>query len=97
MYLVIQNLPRHMRYKKENIILVRIIPGPKEPKGSVNSFLRPLVEELKEFWDGVILNCMFHPLKKVCVWAAVTCCTCDIPVTRKLCGFVGHCATRGCS
>ena len=49
-YLVIQNLPRNVRYKKENIILVGIIPGPKEPKGSVNSFLRPLIEELKEFW-----------------------------------------------
>ena len=77
--------------------MVGIIPGSKEPKGSVNSFLRPLVEELKEFWDGVILNRKFHPLKKVCVRAAVTCCTCDIPATRKLCGFVGHCATRGCS
>ena len=31
-YLVILNLPRHERYKDENVILAGIIPGPKEPK-----------------------------------------------------------------
>ena len=37
------------RYKQENIILVGIIPGPKEPKFNINSYLSPLVDELKEF------------------------------------------------
>ena len=31
-YLVIQNLPRDIRFKPENIIIVSTIPGPKEPK-----------------------------------------------------------------
>lgn len=31
-YLSILNLPHHIRYKQENVILVGIIPGPKEPK-----------------------------------------------------------------
>ena len=31
-YLIIQNLPRSMRYKRENVILVGLIPGPKETK-----------------------------------------------------------------
>lgn len=43
LYLVILNLPREERYKIENIILVAIIPGPKEPKKTVNSFLAPLI------------------------------------------------------
>ena len=30
-YLVIQNLPRSLRFKPENIIIVSTIPGPKEP------------------------------------------------------------------
>lgn len=30
-YLVIVNLPREERFKKENMILVGVIPGPKEP------------------------------------------------------------------
>lgn len=96
-YLIIQNLPRRLRYKKENIVLVGVIPGPKEPKHSINSFLRPLVEELKEFWQGVVINCKFHPLNQIYVRAALTCCACDIPATRKLCGFVGHSALLGCS
>ncbi len=45
-YMVLLNLPREMRFKKENVILVGIIPGPKEPELNVNSFLRPLVNEL---------------------------------------------------
>lgn len=96
-YLVIQNLPQTVRYKKENIILVGIIPGPQEPKLTMNAFLRPLVEELKEFWHGVIISCKWHPLKQICVRAALTCCACDIPATRKICGFVGHSAALGCS
>lgn len=38
LYMVILNLPREERYKLENIILVAVIPGPKEPKKTVNSF-----------------------------------------------------------
>ena len=30
-YLVIQNLPRAVRFKPENVIIVSTIPGPKEP------------------------------------------------------------------
>lgn len=30
-YLTVMNLPRHLRYKRQNIILVGIIPGPHEP------------------------------------------------------------------
>ena len=96
-YLVIQNLPRSVRYKKQNIILVGLIPGPKEPKFTINSFLYPLVEELKELWFGAMFECPYHPLKNVCVRAALTCCASDIPATRKLCGFVGHSAKLGCS
>ena len=89
-YLVVLNLPRSKRYLRENIILSAIIPGPTEPKLTMNSFLKPLVIELQEFWSGVMISCKTHPLKNICVRAAVICCTCDIPATRKLCGFLGH-------
>lgn len=36
-YMTIQNLPRSERYKLENILLIGVIPGPKEPKH--NKFL----------------------------------------------------------
>lgn len=36
-YLSIQNLPRDERYANGNVILVAIIPGPSEPKKTMNS------------------------------------------------------------
>ncbi|XP_048590351.1 uncharacterized protein LOC116609390 [Nematostella vectensis] len=54
MYLVVMNLPRHERFKRENIIIAGIIPGPKEPKGNINSYLQPIVDYLCDLWKGVI-------------------------------------------
>ena len=54
MYLVINNLPRHLRFKSHNIIIVGLIPGPKEPE-NINPYLGPLVEELKELSSGVTI------------------------------------------
>ena len=93
-YLSILNLPRHLRYKQENIILVGIIPGPKEPKLNINSYLSPLVDELKEFWHGVDIN-VDSDIIKVCI--RLLCISCDIPATRKVCGFAGHRSNFGCS
>ena len=53
-YLVIQNLPRAVRFKPENVIIVSTIPGPKEPDyNHLNSYLKPLVDELLALWEGV--------------------------------------------
>ena len=47
-YLIVLNLPCNLRYyRKENMILVGIIPGPYEPSLGINSFLEPLVIDLK--------------------------------------------------
>ena len=94
-YLSILNLPRQVRYKQENILLVGIIPGPKEPKQNINSYLSPLVDELKEFWIGVSTK-IFDEIN-VTVRIALICVACDIPAVRKTCGFVGHRAILGCS
>lgn len=51
LYLVLLNLPRHERYKLENIIVVGILPGPSEPKLTANTFLEPPVRELQTFWE----------------------------------------------
>ncbi len=50
------SLPRKDRFLQENIILVGVIPGPKEPSLLMNSFLKPLVEEFKKLWTGVVLK-----------------------------------------
>ena len=41
-YCVLMNLPRAIRYKPENMLLIGLIPGPKEPDHDINSFLNPL-------------------------------------------------------
>lgn len=45
-YMVVTNLPRSERFKRENLILVGIVPGPSEPPLHMNSYLKPLVDEL---------------------------------------------------
>ena len=73
-YFVIENLPRTDRYKLENIIIISCIPGTKEPKKHINTYLKPVVDELLELWHG---RC------------ALTCITCDLPATRKM-FFIYH-------
>ena len=97
LYMVILNLPREERYKMENIVLISIIPGPKEPKQTINSFLAPLIGELHDLWNGVSVTIGTSPKRTVMVRLAVMCIACDIPAVRKLCGFAGHSACLGCS
>jgi hypothetical protein len=47
------NLPLNKCLKEWFIFLALVIPGPKEPKKQINIFLHPLMEELKEPWQGV--------------------------------------------
>lgn len=94
-YMSVMNLPRQDRFLQENVMLVGVIPGPKEPPLHINSFLKPLVDELKELWRGVPLTNAKG--QTIFVRAALLCAGCDIPATRKVGGFVGHRATKGCS
>ena len=51
-YMAISNLPRDERFKWDNKILCGIIPGPKEPKYDINTYLQPIVNELLEEWSA---------------------------------------------
>ena len=94
-YLVIQNLPRDIRYKEENVILVGLLPGPSEPKGCINSYLSPLVDELQQAWEkGIQLKISngTYSLFRV----MLSCVSCDLPASKKVCGFLSHNAKYGC-
>ena len=96
-YLAIMNLPRAERFKRENIIVVGILPGPGEPS-SLNPFLVPVVSELKEIWsDGIEVHHLSPAREPQKFFAALLLVACDVPAARKLCGFLGHGAKRGCS
>lgn len=94
-YLTVQNLPRDKRYKPDNIIVVGIIPGPKEPSLTMNSYLTPLVLELQEAWSEGFVVTTPHNIP-ITVKLALTCVSCDIPASRKVSGFLGHNAALGC-
>ena len=80
----------------ENIILIGIMPGPKEAKKTINSFLTPLVIELQEAWDHGF-NTMSPQNIPVRIKLAMSCVACDIPASRKVCGFLSHNASLGCN
>ena len=93
-YLVVMNLPRFERYRRKNLILVGIIPGPNEPSLTINSYLSPLVDELNKLWEGVQMK--LSNGEKI-VRAALLCTGCDIPAGNKVCGFKGFGTSRGCN
>ncbi|GET58964.1 hypothetical protein GLOIN_2v1786477 [Rhizophagus irregularis DAOM 181602=DAOM 197198] len=88
-YAVICNLPHNIRFKRENLLLLGMLPGPNEVSlHKINHYLAPIVNELTSLWEGIILNRTYeHQLgKKIC--AALIMVSCDIPAARKICGHV---------
>ena len=75
MYVVINNLPRHLRFKASNVILVGLMPGPDLPY-NINHYLSPLVDELKELAIGVSIN-------GEVVRGMLSCIANDVPAARK--------------
>lgn len=90
------NLPREERPKEENIIVAGIIPGPREPKGHINHYLKPVVNDLNDLRKGLYLSDS-SAFGKQLYRAALLCLSNDIPASRKTGGFSGHMAKMGCS
>ena len=95
-YLVILNLPRSIRYKRQNVILFGVIPGPSEPSLSIDSYLLPLVRELQQLWNGVEMK-LPGSVSTIHVRCALLGVACDLPAARKSCGFLSFSANLGCS
>ena len=76
------------------MILLGIIPGPHEPKLTVNSILEPFMLELTTLWRGIE---MLTPESKKIVHAAIICKSSYVPACRKVSGFVGYSAAKACS
>ena len=72
--------------------VVGIIPGPTEPKGNINSYLKPVVDDLMSLWDGLPL----HPDGSV-IKACLLGISVDLPALRKATQFLSHKANLGCS
>ena len=97
-YLTLMNLPRSIRFKLENIVIVGIIPGPSKPHHNINSYLDPLVNELLQLWRGEKFQiCTPNGIVEQTVRCALLCVCCDLPAGRKVCGFLSFTAKFGCS
>ena len=56
-YAAIVNLPREIRFKRENMPIFGILPGPNEASlHKINHYLSPVVDELESLWQGVMLD-----------------------------------------
>lgn len=93
------NLPLNIRYKRENIYLVGVMPGPKMPRiQQVNRFLEILVKELLEFWEpGVFFSkTMLYPNGRLFRCAVIPL-ICDLGAVKKVAGQASHSHTFFCS
>ena len=89
-YMIILNLPREIRYRSENVILVGMLPKTSEHTVSTLAFTEPIVDELLQLWSGVVIN-------GIITKAALICVTCDLPAGRSFCGFTACTSKAGCT
>lgn len=97
LYLCLNNYPRHLRFKPENMLVVGILPGPGEPNAyQLSNYIKPLVDELLELWNPGI-TVPGEDGNDIKIRGLLMCCACDIPASRKIGGFLGHAAKQGCN
>jgi hypothetical protein len=88
-YAAICNLPRDMRFKRENMLVLGLLPGPNEVSlHQINHYLAPIVNELRLLWDGVTFDNTFEYQEPRKIRAALILVSCDIPAARKICGHI---------
>jgi hypothetical protein len=88
-YAAIANLPREMRFKRENMLILGILPGPSEPSlHKINHYLSPIVDELMQLWQGVMMDSTAENRDGKLIRAALILISCDIPAARKVCGHI---------
>ncbi|KAI7941584.1 hypothetical protein MJO29_013658 [Puccinia striiformis f. sp. tritici] len=99
MIMICYSLPVSLRYRSENIFLVGIAPGPKEPSlEQVNWILQPVVEQLKSLWNpGVHLSRTHQFPEGRTISAALLPFFADLPALRRSLGFAGPTARKMCS
>src|SRR5256885_3890382 len=89
LYAAICNLPRDIRFKRENLLIISILPAPNEVSlHKINHYLAPMVDELESLWSGMTLNRTYEYREGRQIRAALILVSCDIPAARKICGHI---------
>jgi len=90
-YAAICNLPRDIRFKRENQLILGILPEPHEVSlHKINHYLAPIVDELAALWKGVTLNRTYEYQNGKRIRAALILISCDIPAARKFAAMFRH-------
>ena len=97
--LALLNLPPSIRYKVENLYVLGVIPGPREPSlDEINHFLCPVVECFLPAWKNStwFTKTDQHPEGRLaCSVIAVA--VNDLPATWKIGGFAGPTPANFCN
>jgi hypothetical protein len=98
-WLILLNLPPHLRYRPDNMFLAGIIPGPKKPSLSdSNHCLKLLVDVLLEFFDpGVWYSRTARHGQGCRVRAILVPVVSDMLAARQAGGFASPTATTFCT
>jgi len=93
------NLPGHLRNEDDNIFLVGIIPGPREPKGAdINELIKPVVEDLqRSFNAGAFISQTYKYPGGRCVRSGLHFLASDLLASRKVAGCSSHSSNCFCS
>jgi hypothetical protein len=99
MWLVLLNLPSHLRYRPENMFLAGIIPGPKKPSLSdINHSINLLVDVLREFFHpGILYSRTARHTHGCRVRAVLVPVVADMLAARQAGGFASPTATYFCT
>ena len=81
------NLPPHQRYMPQNVFPLAFVPSPNQPK-DIQSFLLPLVRELKKATNGIMMT--FPDGSQRLVRVHLVGFTGDQPAVSKVSGLIGH-------
>ncbi|RDB25398.1 hypothetical protein Hypma_008131 [Hypsizygus marmoreus] len=90
-WLVLLNLPPHLRYLPENMFLAGVIPGPGKPSlDQINHSLQLVVNDLLEFWNpGVFFTRTYNHERGMLYNAMLVPLVADMTAARQVLGLPG--------
>ena len=94
--MTVLNLQRWVHYQKKQAMLIGIIPGPKEAQGHINSFFKPIVDDLLYLHDGIKIRSVVMQEESFTSRAVLLCVLCDIPASRKVSQYLNFKASKLC-
>jgi hypothetical protein len=91
-YLIINELPYHLRMKKENMILTSLWFGSSKP--SMGTFLKPFQKTMSELHSGI--QCESPEVGIFTCKAILLCGTADLPARSLLCNHIQYNGSHAC-